>query len=211
MAGPFFAAPVANAATYYWQTSAGDWSNASFWGGTGPTSNDTAYIDNGGTASVSLGGTTAQYLYLGDAVGSGAVNMAGGSLAASEEDVGCSGTGSFTQSGGANTVAGCLYLGTNSTGNGTYNLNGGTLTLGGLSQGSGTAALNLGGGTLQAGGALSTSVPMTLTGTGGNATIDTQGNAVSFSGLLSGVGGFNKLGSGTLTLSRRTPTTATPF
>ena len=42
---------------------------------------------------------------------------------------------------------------------------------------------------------------MTLTGIGGNATVDTAGYAVTLSGVLSGPGGLNKIGSGTLTLS----------
>jgi autotransporter-associated beta strand protein len=42
---------------------------------------------------------------------------------------------------------------------------------------------------------------MTLTGSGGNATVDTNGNAVTLSGQLSGLGGLTKLGLGLLTLS----------
>ena len=84
---------------------------------------------------------------------------------------------------------------------GTFNLNGGLLGLAALSGGSGAVAFNFGGGTLQAAAALSTTVPMTLTGSGGNATVDTNGNAVTLSGNLSGQGGLNKVGSNVLTLS----------
>ena len=42
---------------------------------------------------------------------------------------------------------------------------------------------------------------MTLTGIGGDANIDTAGYAVTLSGVLSGTGGLNKLGNGTLTLN----------
>ena len=70
-----------------------------------------------------------------------------------------------------------------------------------ISTGAGTAAFNFGGGTLQASGALSTTLPMTLTGAGGNATVDTAGYAVTLSGQLSGPGGLDKLDTGTLTLS----------
>ena len=84
---------------------------------------------------------------------------------------------------------------------GTYSLTGGTLILKSLSKGSGTAAFNFGGGTLQANGTLSTSLPMTLTGTGGNANIDTAGYTITLSGQLSGPGGLNKIGLGTLILS----------
>ena len=70
-----------------------------------------------------------------------------------------------------------------------------------LSQGSGTAAFNFGGGTLQASGDFTTTLPMTLTGDGGNANIDMAGYEVTLSRVLSGTGGLNKLGSGTLTLN----------
>ena len=98
-------------------------------------------------------------------------------------------------------VTGSLILGQNTGSKGTYNLNGGTLILKSLSKGSGTAAFNFGGGTLQASGNLSTSLPMTLTGEGGNATINTAGYNATLSGILSGVGGLNKIGAGILTLS----------
>jgi len=84
---------------------------------------------------------------------------------------------------------------------GTYNLNGGTLILNGLAKGGGTAAFNFGGGTLWAGGSFSSSLPMTLTGIGGNANINTNGHAVTLSGILSGPDGLTKSGAGTLTLS----------
>ena len=42
---------------------------------------------------------------------------------------------------------------------------------------------------------------MSLTGTGGNAIVNTNGNAVTLSGVLSGTGGLTKAGAGTLTLS----------
>ena len=110
------------------------------------------------------------------------------------------GTGTFNQSGGTNTPN-ALYLAYYSGSNGTYNLNGGTLIVKSLASGSGTASFNLGGGTLQAGWSLSISVPMTLTGTGGDGRINTAGYSVTISSILSGSGGLNKFGSNTLTLS----------
>ena len=80
-------------------------------------------------------------------------------------------------------------------------MTGGILVVKTISTGAGTAAFNFGGGTLQASGALSTTLPMTLTGAGGNATVDTAGYAVTLSGQLSGPGGLDKLDTGTLTLS----------
>ena len=121
-------------------------------------------------------------------------------MSAAGEDIGYSGTGNFTQSGGTN-IAGSLSLANSSGSNGTYNLNGGTLILWAINSGFGTAVFNFGGGTLQANGTFSTAVPMTLTGSGGNATVDTAGYTVTLSGSLSGPGGLTKTDSGTLTLT----------
>ena len=83
----------------------------------------------------------------------------------------------------------------------TYNLNGGKLITGYIYKGSGIIAFNFGGGTLQATRDFGTSMPMTLTGEGGNSNVDTSGYTFTLAGVLSGSGGLNKLGSGTLTLS----------
>jgi autotransporter-associated beta strand protein len=122
-------------------------------------------------------------------------------LSAGYEYIGFIGAGNFTQSGGTNNIPTALYLGYTSSASGTYNLNGGTLILPALSDGPGTAAFNFGGGTLQASGPFSTAMPMTLTGSGGNATVDTAGYAVTLSGSLSGPGGLVKTDSGTLVLA----------
>jgi len=158
-----------------------------------------------GTLTQYSGINTTGGLYLGPLFGvgggSGAYNLSGGQLTASEEYIGGgdSTIGVFTQLGGTNTVT-TLYLGYMASSSGTYNLNGGTLITGSISLHSGTATFNFGGGTLQASGAFTTALPMTLTGDGGNANVDTAGNAVTLSGALSGIGGLNKLGNGTLTL-----------
>ena len=130
---------------------------------------------------------------------SGTYNLSGGQLSASPEFIGYQGTGTFTQTGGTNTVS-YLSLGFYNGDRGTYNLSGGKLILKSLSKGSGIAVFNFGGGTLQVEENLICSLPMTLTGDGGNANIDTAGITVTMSGILSGDGGLNKLGSGTLTL-----------
>ena len=126
----------ASAATYYWQTSSGDWSQAANWGGTLPTSSDLAYIDNGGTATVTQSGEVCGTLTLGDAAGSGTVQIAaGGSLTTAYQYIGYSGVGSVTQSGGSNNIYGgyngsntALYLGYNSGASGSYGLGGGLLS-----------------------------------------------------------------------------------
>lgn len=127
--------------------------------------------------------------------------MSDGILTSGIQYVGSTGTGTFTQTGGINTISSTLFLGTNPGSSGTYNLNGGTLSLRSINKGSGTAAFNFGGGMLQANGGFTTSLPMTLRGNGSDANINTANNAVTFSGVLSGAGGLNKFGSGTLTLS----------
>lgn len=116
--------------------------------------------------------------------------------------VGSSGSGTFVQCGGANSVGG-LVLAQGQGSSGTYNHNGGLLLVGsgGIAAGTGTAIFNLGGGTLAATAPWSSSVPMTLTGNGGGATIDTTGGNIALCGVLSGSGGLDKVGPNTLTLS----------
>ena len=77
-------------------------------------------------------------------------------------------------------------------------VNGGTSVVASIS-GEGNLAID--GATLRAASSFSTRLPMTLTGTGGNATVNTNGHAVSLSGVLSGTGGLTKTGPGTLTLT----------
>ncbi len=127
--------------------------------------------------------------------------------------LGYSGAGTVTQTGGTTSVGGTVSLGANSTGSGTYNLSGGVLALHGLAAGSGAAAFNFDGGTLRADADFASSLPVNLTGNGGNATVNSNGHAVSLSGTLSGIGGLTKSGVGTLTLSAANsytgPTTVT--
>ena len=114
-------------ADVYWSTSAGDWSSPANWGGTLPTSNDTAYIINGGTTNVTQLGETCGTLSLGSNAGSGTVQMTGGSLSViSYECVGNSGLGTFMQSGGTNNPGfnGDLILAGNPGSSGSYNLSG---------------------------------------------------------------------------------------
>jgi autotransporter-associated beta strand protein len=123
-----------------------------------------------------------------------------GQLSTATEIVGNYGTGIFTQTGGTNIVTTSLCLGSKSFSAGTYNLEGGTLVLKVLYKGSGTAAFNFGGGTLQASGDFTTSLPLTLTDNDGDAHIDTKDFAVTLSGALTGSGGLNKTGAGSLIL-----------
>jgi autotransporter-associated beta strand protein len=167
---------------------------------TGVLNADETIGDEGNGVFTQSGGiNNASGLELGsNSTASGTYNLSDtGALNAPQEDIGGQGSGTFNQSGGTNKVSLLVFAGTN----GTYNLNGGTLITSSITKYSGNASFNFGGGTLQASGNLSISLPMTLTGINGNANIDTAGYAVTLSGVLSGDGGLNKLGSGTLTLS----------
>lgn len=98
----------------------------------------------------------------------------------------------------------------NNLGQDAVNLTGGRINLGrwGMRT-SGTAyAVNLGGGIMGASADWSSSLNMTLTGTGGNVSFDTldsvnatTARSITLSGILSGTGGLNKAGAGTLVLS----------
>jgi fibronectin-binding autotransporter adhesin len=115
--------------------------------------------------------------------------------------------GTITQTGGVLRVhnGSALYL--SGFGTGVYNLNGGTLEIGGNSLqavfgvGASHYQFNLGGGTIQViEAALATNVNATLTA-GSISTIDTNGLGATFSGILSGGGALAKVGAGTLVLS----------
>ncbi len=159
-----------------------------------------------GTLNITGGGAVSNAnSYIGYNSGStGEVNIIGADATWTNSGslyVGRSGRGTLTQSDGANTVGVSLILANGSSAVGTYNLNGGTLILSSMSKGSGNATFNFGGGTLKAAGAFSATLPMTLTGVGGNANVDANSYAVTLSGQLSGSGGLNKLGDHKLTLS----------
>jgi autotransporter-associated beta strand protein len=140
--------------------------------------------------------------------GNGEYRLSGsGALLAGNEIVGYGGYGTFTQTGGTNTVQTGLvlgrpysFLGSTYYGYGSYTLNGGILVLCSLTA-EGSSAFNFGGGTLRASGDFANVnyIPMSLTGTNGNANVDTAGHTVTLV-ALSGPGGLNKLGAGTLTL-----------
>ena len=132
---------------------------------------------------------------------------------------GGAGNGSITQTGGVLQVDNPATLYLSAVGNGAYNLNGGTLKIGGSSlqpkylTGSGTYAFNYGAGTIQViGASLSTSVNFTLqpTSAGTASGFDTNGYDATLSGNIATTGtgqagaggnGFFKLSAGTLNLT----------
>ena len=92
-------------------------------------------------------------------------------------------------------------MGNSSGAAGTYNLNGGTLSVGSLVQGAGNGKFNFGGsGLLQASGPFTSTLPINMA-TQSNSMLDTNGFAVTLSGNFSGQGDLAKVGAGTLTLS----------
>ncbi len=172
----------------------------------------TEYIGYSGNGTFNQSGgnhAVSSALFLGYAAGSnGAYALSGSGQLGTifDEYVGWNGTGVFNQTGGTNTVGipateGAVILATQLGSTGTYNLNGGLLQLYGLSQGSGNAMFNAGGGTFRALDSFATSVPMTLTGAYGPAVFDANGNTLTLSGSISGSGGLEKIGAGTLVLS----------
>ncbi len=112
---------------YYWAATSGDWTSQVNWNPSGwPTSRDTCYVQNGGTAGLSQGSDAAVCgtLYVGTASGSGSVAMSTGVLASATEYVGHSGNGTFNQSGGNHAVSSALFVGYAPGSNGAYALSG---------------------------------------------------------------------------------------
>ncbi len=162
---------------------------------------------SGGTAVAGAG------IVLGrNADSSGVYTLTGGSLSTGAVYVGYNGTGIFTQSGGSfSTNNRELFLGFGN-GSGTYNLNGGTLSVVDVARGMSTATFNFNGGTLQARQDNTFFVQGLTTAnvkTGG-VRIDTAGYNVTVAQPLvhfstpggpAPDGGLTKLGAGTLNLT----------
>ena len=157
-----------------------------------------SFTQSGGTNTATSSDLTVGVV----AFSSGTYGLSGnGVLSAPAEYIGYQGTGSFAQSGGSNEVSGTLTLAYSNGSTGTYNLNGGLLRLGGLSQGNGTTSFSIGAATFQAGALFATSVPITLSQAGGTAVFDTSGYSLTLNGALSGAGGLQKISQGTLVLA----------
>jgi fibronectin-binding autotransporter adhesin len=166
-----------------------------------------------GTMNMSAGSfTTAGWMVLGRfAGGSGTLNLTGGSLVHNNDGnaviVGENGTGILNISGPASMDVRNLRLGHTATGNGTVNLNGGTLATRVVqkSDPSGIALFNFNGGTLKANDnaadyflGFNESEIQVLAG---GARIDSNGFNVTINQGLAGVGGLTKQGAGTLALN----------
>ena len=109
-------------------------------------------VDTFGFRGVVVGdaaGSTGSYV-----LNSGALHSNNG-VSSGNQIVGDSGIGSFTQNGGGNTVDGTLWIGKSAGSSGTYDLNGGTLAVGGnveigAGAGGGSGVLRVQGGSLSA-------------------------------------------------------------
>ena len=157
-----------------------------------------------GTFTQVAGSNTNHGILLAAASGSyGTYNLCGSGVLNSLDDdgIGVMGTGSFTPNLPERTTQFDLVLGVYRGSSGTYNLNGGLLSVFNLFQGGGTGSFNFSGETLQATSSFATSVPITMVW--GNAVFYTNGGTLELDGVLSGPGGFQKIGQGALI-----PTTA---
>jgi fibronectin-binding autotransporter adhesin len=165
-------------------------------GGTFTYSANQGYLFVGATSDQ---GTTAQYNMNG-----GVLDMGGNTLGVALGDGGVVYSAYLNQIGGSIINVFKLDLGAvRASGNGVFNLTGGSITidLGGIVSDDGSYGLNLGGGTIAASSSWLSSLNMTLTGSNGPVTFNPQGNTIALSGVLSGPGGLIVSGGGILELS----------
>jgi autotransporter-associated beta strand protein len=119
--------------------------------------------------------------------------------------------GEFTLNNGSATFGkiilnGATLYAINNSGSSVLNVNGGILKVGAsgiVNNGGGTStyAITLSGGTVGATAGWSSNLDMTLSNANGGVNFDTTGGNIELSGVLSGEGGFTKVGTGTLLLS----------
>ena len=132
-----------DAASLSWGVPSGDWSLPANWGGKLPTYSDSAWISNGGTASVNSSVTCgALYLSRGMAsINAGQLFVAfnGGPNESAVAYVGYNDSGTISQSGGTLSIdtLGDVMLGSKAGTTGTYKLDGGLLSTYYLDVGSG--------------------------------------------------------------------------
>ncbi|GAB5559230.1 MAG: autotransporter-associated beta strand repeat-containing protein [Synoicihabitans sp.] len=172
-------------------------------------------VGNSGTGNLLInGGTvTSPRTALGfNASGNGSATVtSGGALTNSSElKVGCAGTGSLTVSGGGLVTIKSVKTADFAGSTGTITLSGtsgdrGTLTTNQILEGAGDGNVIFDGGIFQAqineSNIISDFESGDVTINAGGAFIDSNGHTIGISGPLTGTGGLNKLGAGTLTLN----------
>ncbi len=108
----------------HWQVALGNWSNSDNWDGGEPTGSYT-YIENGGTAEITLNGEHPHELHMSN---DSTIRMYSGSLSVDDKEyIGKMTVSRFIQSGGTHTVHHNFTLGYGTNGNGIYELSGGEL------------------------------------------------------------------------------------
>jgi fibronectin-binding autotransporter adhesin len=155
-----------------WTAGTSAWDTATNWDvGVVPATGYDAYVNNGGTAQVATGVTANPDVLVVGGLGTGTVQLTGGTLS----------PGNMTLSPG-----------------GTLLYNSGTLSAG---------ALHLNGGTFRTNVTMTTAQPFTLDSGGG--TFDTQGYAITLTGVIDGSGDLTKTGSYALYLDGNNSFTGT--
>ena len=169
-----------------------------------PAPGNGLFTQFGGVVSPSSGWATAASMAqgrAGQAAATGTYHLVSGSFVIPAGKVMTFGEnnsyGIFTQDGGESSITTIEYSG--GTRRGEMNLNGGRMSVGAIS-GNNQVRFNFAGGTFApAGETLATSNPWSLVG---HATFDTPtGTALTFSQAPDGMGGLDKVGAGTLTIS----------
>ena len=172
-------------------------------------------IQNGGTFNFAINDGSHNFLFVGASgqpnahaeydMNGGVLDMNGDTLGVALGVNAGNIMGVVNQTGGVITNVLNLYFSPFfSTGNGIYNLTGGSLYIGsgGITVFAGGAyQMNLGGGTIGAVASWSSALDMTLTGSNGPVTFNPGGNYITLSGTLSGSGGLIVDGAGVLELS----------
>src|SRR6266567_568743 len=159
-----------------------------------------------GNASITkIGGGNITFAGLTGATANGTLNQTGGAVTneTSETWLSEDGIGVWNMNAGSASLA-LLQFGRNGSANGTFNLNGGILSVNQITLGSGSGGLNFNGGTLRArassGNFMSGATGFLLAG---GAILDSQGFDITISSTLVDAdgGGLTKGGSGTATLT----------
>lgn len=155
---------------------------------------------NGGTLNVTGGDISVDHFRMGDSNGSNVSRTigTGETISTKYEYIGRSGTAAVTQNDGDNAATYDLYLGRNSSGGGTYNLNGGTVSAYSEDLGrEGSAEFN------QAGGTNTITNDLYLGASSGTATYNLTGGTLDVGDDILNGGGTSTLtiAGGTLTMS----------